>query len=894
MNPKPTSNVKTNIKTAALLPLLFTFFAFVSSALAQALPPNIVVILADDLGYGDVGFNGCPDYATPNIDSIASNGVLCTNGYATHPVCSPSRAGLITGRYQQRFGYENQPAEDPTNPRLGLPMQELSLAELLRPAGYACGAIGKWHLGNALNFHPIQRGFDEFFGFLGSHSQYFNATVLRDETPVVETEYLTDAFSREAESFINRHATEPFFLYLAYNAVHSPYDQPPAIYMDRVANISDPDRRKYAAMVIALDDGVGGVLQALQAQSLLDKTLIFFLSDNGAPDQSFTRNFPLRGYKFDTLEGGIRVPFAVQWTGRLPAHGVYDEPVSSLDIVATATAAAGVSLPTDRVYDGLNIVPYLAGEQVSPPRNLFWRWFGLGPDGPPGSDNTIYAVRSGPLKLVVERARDEQPPALYNLPSDIGETQDLALTQPRDVDSLTQLYAQWNAGTVPPLWQNRSDFQAEPLVLAGDWDGFNIADARYPWALTKITAPGVDGTPDGLNWFISTVHVAATGGDTTPGVHSFALIGGRSYLNQWGGVTINIDNSTSMPYFSGNALGPTNSISLEDGFYYSFRILEPLLQLRASLLLAVMKTSAPPISVSWSGQTPTTPTSDDPVIVSILTSQLKSVEERIYLRWSTDFFIASHLVEAVGSGVTYTATIPAQPAGTLVQYSIVTSTADLSPFVTSGTVDSLILATSGPFNVIVTGPTPTPTPPPTPTPTPTATPVPPSITTQPADKTVNVGETARFKVTATGAPPLNYQWRKNGADIPGATNSSYTTPATVAADNGSLFSVVVSNSGGSVTSNDATLTVRTPPSITTQPADKTVRAGQTAKFRVTATGTLPLHYQWTKNGANITGATKASYTTPPTTLADNGSLFAVTVSNLVGSVTSDNAILTVR
>jgi len=141
---------------------------------------------------------------------------------------------------------------------------------------------------------------------------------------------------------------------------------------------------------------------------------------------------------------------------------------------------------------------------------------------------------------------------------------------------------------------------------------------------------------------------------------------------------------------------------------------------------------------------------------------------------------------------------------------------------------------------------------------------------------------------------LNYQWRKNGADIPGATNSSYTTPATVAADNGSLFSVVVNNSGGSVTSNDATLTVRTPASITTQPADKTVRAGQTAKFRVTATGTLPLHYQWTKNGANITGATKASYTTPPTTLADNGSLFAVTVSNLVGSVTSDNAILTVR
>ena len=181
-----------------------------------------------------------------------------------------------------------------------------------------------------------------------------------------------------------------------------------------------------------------------------------------------------------------------------------------------------------------------------------------------------------------------------------------------------------------------------------------------------------------------------------------------------------------------------------------------------------------------------------------------------------------------------------------------------------------------------------------PTPTPTATPAPPSITTQPADRTVNVGETATFTVSATGSPPLHYQWRKNGVNIPGATNSSYTTPATVAADNGSLFSVIVSNRGGSVTSNNATLTVRTPPTITTQPADQTVRAGQRARFSVTATGTLPLHYRWRKNGVNIPGATKASYTTPPTTAEDNGALFAVTVSNLAGSVTSNNATLTVQ
>ena len=396
------------------------------TAWAQTAPPNIVVILADDLGYGSVGFNGCPDIPTPNIDSVAANGVLCTNGYSTQPFCSPSRAALITGRYQQRFGHEDQPTNDGNgNPRLGLPRTEILLPQILKPAGYTCAAIGKWHLGDAPNLHPLPRGFDEFFGFLHAESTYYNAQVLRNETPLVETTYLTDAFTREGVSFISRHATQPFFLYLAYNAVHTPYDTPPDVYLRRVGNITDPARRLYAAMVVALDDGVGQVLQTLQANNILDKTLIFFLSDNGAPlgspsSMGRSNNYPLRGYKMNVLEGGIRVPFAVQWTGRLPAHVVYDALVSSLDIVPTAAAAAGVSLPTDRVYDGLDILPYLAGQQVSPERTLFWRWFGLGPDGPPGSLDTIWAVRSGPLKLVKERARDDQPPALYNLLSDIS------------------------------------------------------------------------------------------------------------------------------------------------------------------------------------------------------------------------------------------------------------------------------------------------------------------------------------------------------------------------------------------------------------------------------------------------------------------------------------------
>jgi len=243
------------------LPALLLFaFASSCSALAQTAPPNIVVILADDLGYFDVGFNGSVDIPTPNIDSIATNGVLCTNGYVTEAFCSPSRAALLTGRYQQRFGQDEGPSAGQTNPRLGLPLTETILPQLLKPAGYVCGAIGKWHLGYVTELYPTRRGFDEFFGFLDAGSHYYNAEVLRNETPEIEDEYLTDAFTREGVDFINRHAAEPFFLYLAYNAVHSPYDTPPDTYMQRVSYITDPARRVYAAMTVALDDGVGQVL----------------------------------------------------------------------------------------------------------------------------------------------------------------------------------------------------------------------------------------------------------------------------------------------------------------------------------------------------------------------------------------------------------------------------------------------------------------------------------------------------------------------------------------------------------------------------------------------------------------------------------------------------------
>ena len=871
-----------------VLPLLVIVCALASSREAQTAPPNIIVILADDLGYGDVGFNGCPDIPTPNIDSLAANGALCTNGYATHPVCSPSRAAIMTGRYQQRYGYESSPPFDailPLNPDLGLPETEITLPQLLKPAGYVCGAVGKWHLGFAPNLFPTQRGFDEFFGFLDAQQRYYDTWIYQGEILIKESTYLTDAFTREGVSFINRHASEPFFLYLAYNAVHKPYDQPPDVYMQRVADIPDLQRQIYAAMVVALDDGVGQVLATLQTQNLLDKTLIFFLSDNGAPDKPFTRNFPLRGYKGDVLEGGVRVPFAMQWPARLPAHIVYDDVVSSLDIVPTVAAAAGIALPADRPYDGTDIAPYLAGEQVGPPRTLFWRWFGLGPDGPPGASDPIWAVRSGSLKLVVERARSEQSATLYDLSNDIGETQDLATAQPADVDSLLQLYALWTQNTIPPCWQDNSDSNIVPLVLAGDWNGFQKGDANSPWRLTRVVAPDPQGTPDGYNWFTSTIHVATTGGDTTPGTHSFTLVGNNKYSKQWGGVTIGVDSTTDIPFFSGTSLGPTNTISFDNGFYYSLRILDANLQALdgSSLKLAVMKTSAPPVTVSRTGQTPAAPMVEEPVVISIGLSQPKSVQERVYLRWTTDGFITSHLVEANGSEISYSATIPPQPAGTWLLYTIITSTTDLAVYSTSGVIDSLVLATTGVFNASplpTPGPTatptptatatptptetPTPTPTATPTPTPTPTPGSPVITVQPADATVEVGATHQFSVTATGDTPFRYQWKKNGLDISGATKKIYTTPPATENDNGALFSVVVSNKLGSATSNNALLTVNpagVAPSITSGPTNQRVRSGTSATFSVTAQGTAPLSYQWRKNGANIVGATHSSYTT---------------------------------
>jgi len=405
--------------------------------------PNIVLIVSDDHGYADIGLQGCTDVPTPNIDSIGRNGVRFGNGYVSCPVCSPTRAGLATGRYQQRFGHEFNPGPPSAeNHDFGLSLHEVTLAERLKKAGYATGMFGKWHLGFLPQFHPMKRGFDEFFGFLGGMHSYLDpqgdreGAVLRGTQAVNEKDfYTTDAFTREAVSFIERHKSQPFFLYLPYNGVHLPLEAPER-YLARFPKIGDEKRRTFAAMLSALDDGVGRVLATLRKNGLEENTLLFFISDNGGPPANTSRNHPFGGFKGQVLEGGIHVPFLMQWRGRLPAGKVYDAPVISLDIHPTALAAATGVLPPDAKFDGVDLLPFLTGKKKGLPHDrLFWRF---------GEQS---AVRMGDWKLL--RMGDE-PPELYNLPKDPGEKNDLATQLPEKVKELQAGYDLWNAQLMKP------------------------------------------------------------------------------------------------------------------------------------------------------------------------------------------------------------------------------------------------------------------------------------------------------------------------------------------------------------------------------------------------------------------------------------------------------------
>lgn len=430
----------------ALGPAIGAGLVGISPTAQAARPPNILLIVADDLGYADLGVQGCKDIPTPHVDSLAKSGVRFTSGYVSCPVCSPTRAGLMTGRYQQRFGHEINPGPAQTAaPNFGLPLEEATMANRLKELGYITGAFGKWHLGYKPAFHPLNRGFDEFYGFLGGGHSYTDNLddanlVQSNRQPVAKVTYTTDMFADAAADFISRHKDKPFFVYLPFNAVHTPM-QAKSPDLEKFQAVNNDLRRTFAAMLSAMDDGVGRVLDRLRELKLEEDTLIFFISDNGGPTvANSSRNAPLRGRKGQVFEGGIRVPFLMQWKGRLPAGQVENRPVIALDILPTAVAAAGGEISPAWKLDGVNLLPYLTGKKTGAPhKNLFWRY------------DDQHAIRQGNWKLVLPP--NGKQPELYNLAKDIGESDDLAAKEPGKVETLQQAYDTWNAQLVKPKWQ---------------------------------------------------------------------------------------------------------------------------------------------------------------------------------------------------------------------------------------------------------------------------------------------------------------------------------------------------------------------------------------------------------------------------------------------------------
>ena len=412
--------------------------------------PNIVLIVADDMGYGDLSCYGSKQISTPNIDSLAQSGIRCSNGYVSGVVCAPSRAGLMTGRYQNRFGFEHNivgAADYYNGDQIGLPVEETTMADQLKQLGYSTACIGKWHLGNHPAMHPNSRGFDYYFGRMKGHG-YFpkvdDQAIYRQRKPVtkIEVPYTTDWYTKEAIEFIRRTPDgKPFFLYLAHDTPHTPL-QAKAEDLARYQTISNKKRRTICAMQHCLDENVGKLVQYLKDAKRYQNTVVVFLSDNGGVTDraNHSINAPLRGQKATFLEGGMRVPFIISWpAGLLPNGATYNHPIISLDLLPTFLSVAqrkselndGTKLA--RTFDGVNLLPFLNGKRGNkrPHKDLYWRITHRGA-----------AIRSGDWKLV---RTPHLPPQLYNLASDISERNDLAASNPEQVRELMTRLAKWES-----------------------------------------------------------------------------------------------------------------------------------------------------------------------------------------------------------------------------------------------------------------------------------------------------------------------------------------------------------------------------------------------------------------------------------------------------------------
>jgi len=418
--------------------------------------PNIVVIMADDMGYADAGFTGSKDIRTPNLDKIAASGVVFTQGYANHPFCGPTRAALLSGKYQHRFGFETNPAYDPANPIMGIDPEIMLFPKRLQNAGYVTGCVGKWHVGAAEPFHPNNRGFDYFYGFLGGGHDYFRVDVtqpvkegylqglVRNKKPADFDGYLTTALSREAAKFVETQKGNPFFLYVAYNAPHAPL-QAPAEDIARYKHIADKKRRTYAAMVDVMDQGIGEILSSLEKNGLRENTLIFFLSDNGGPQPTKqspgkwngSSNEPFRGGKGDLYDGGVHVPFIASWPAKIAAGQRFTSPVISIDISRTAVAVANGNVGEKGAMEGVDLIPFVTRENNNDPHDaLYWRsgqsWSVLAADG---------------TKHI--QPKETSKPKLFHLPQDVSESNDLIESRPDQAQELHKLWQVWDAANVP-------------------------------------------------------------------------------------------------------------------------------------------------------------------------------------------------------------------------------------------------------------------------------------------------------------------------------------------------------------------------------------------------------------------------------------------------------------
>lgn len=402
--------------------------------------PNIILILADDAGYVDFGFMGSTDLETPRIDALANDGVIFTDAHVSASVCAPSRAGLITGRYQQRFGHEcnDIPADD------GLELGEKTIGTALKTKGYTTGAIGKWHLGLGEAYHPNMRGFDEFYGFLAGARSYFPSekedqpghprAILHNQRDTTFEGYLTDVFGDQAVDFIEQNKANPFFLYLSFNAVHTPMH---AKEEDLEKYAAHP-RQTLAAMTWSMDENVGKVIDKLKAEGLYDNTLIFFLSDNGGATNNQSSNGPLKGWKGNKFEGGHRVPFTITWKDQITGGIRYDGLTSSLDIMATAISAAGIEASIAWGLDGSNLLPAMTGERkIEPHFDLYWR------------KDKMAAVRVGPYKLI---HLEDYGYRLYDVESSLEESFDLSDSLPHQFSKLRTSLEKWDDEMEAPRW----------------------------------------------------------------------------------------------------------------------------------------------------------------------------------------------------------------------------------------------------------------------------------------------------------------------------------------------------------------------------------------------------------------------------------------------------------